>query len=304
MKGSSQPKLMQAADGNLYVVKFQNNPQGVRILANEWLGAALAALLRLPIPPVAVIEIPHDDPILLSECMYFEFGRSKVPCQPGLCFGMQFRKDGPSWLPHEVTPESIENAEDIIGMVVFDKWTSNGDRRQVAILPNNEGSSYRAVMIDQGFCFGGEQWGFHDGAFQGLSSFNRIYERVIGLHDFEPWLTRLEQEINFEKLRHAAETVPPSWYLFYRDALSELIWQLDQRRAKVRELVRVTLSSAPGLFPNASAAQVKTRTATACASASTKRADRKHSGSSCERGELPARGELIHCSGGEDGPRR
>ena len=38
MRGGAQAHLMRCADDNYYVVKFQNNPQGRRILANELLG--------------------------------------------------------------------------------------------------------------------------------------------------------------------------------------------------------------------------------------------------------------------------
>lgn len=256
MRGSSQPQLMRAADGNLYVVKFQNNPQGVKILANEMLGASLARLLGLPTVPVAVIDVRQEDMIFLSECMFIELAQSRVPCQPGLCFGAQFRLDGKSWLPDEITPESVENREDFLGILVFDKWTSNIDNRQVTILPNNDHASYKAVMIDQGYCFGGDKWILHDGPLQGIAHFPRIYEWVRGIEDFEPWLTRLEGEITFEMLRHAAETVPPEWYLYYEDALNELIWRLNERRAKVRGLLRETLRKAPNRFPNASGATV------------------------------------------------
>ena len=36
MRGRPQSHLMRCADENFYVVKFQNNPQGWRILANEY----------------------------------------------------------------------------------------------------------------------------------------------------------------------------------------------------------------------------------------------------------------------------
>jgi hypothetical protein len=41
MRGGAQSHLMRCDDGGYYVVKFQNNPQHLRILANEmlaWLG--------------------------------------------------------------------------------------------------------------------------------------------------------------------------------------------------------------------------------------------------------------------------
>ena len=37
MRGGAQSHLMLGADDNMYVVKFQNNPQHMRVLANELL---------------------------------------------------------------------------------------------------------------------------------------------------------------------------------------------------------------------------------------------------------------------------
>ena len=40
MRGGAQAHLIEADDGNFYVVKFRNNPQHRRILVNEWLGGS------------------------------------------------------------------------------------------------------------------------------------------------------------------------------------------------------------------------------------------------------------------------
>ncbi|MGH9781379.1 MAG: HipA family kinase, partial [Candidatus Acidiferrales bacterium] len=53
MRGGAQSHLMRCEDENYYVVKFQNNPQGTRILANELLGTRLAARIGLPVPGAA-----------------------------------------------------------------------------------------------------------------------------------------------------------------------------------------------------------------------------------------------------------
>ena len=45
MRGGAQSHLMRCSNQAHYVVKFQNNPQGLRILANELLGTRLAARL-------------------------------------------------------------------------------------------------------------------------------------------------------------------------------------------------------------------------------------------------------------------
>lgn len=38
MRGGAQGHLMLGSDDHLYVVKFQNNPQHLRVLANELVG--------------------------------------------------------------------------------------------------------------------------------------------------------------------------------------------------------------------------------------------------------------------------
>src|SRR5579859_7419463 len=53
----SQAHLMRASDGAYYVTKFQNSPQGVRILANEMFATSLGLWLGLPMPQPVVIEV-------------------------------------------------------------------------------------------------------------------------------------------------------------------------------------------------------------------------------------------------------
>src|SRR5690349_21470076 len=60
LRGGSQPHLMQASDGQYYVVKLQGNPQGSRILANELLANRIADALKLPFPRTEVIYLPPE----------------------------------------------------------------------------------------------------------------------------------------------------------------------------------------------------------------------------------------------------
>ena len=57
LRGGAQSHLMRGEDGDYYVVKFQNNPQGIRILANELLAGKLAEALGLPVARPEVIEV-------------------------------------------------------------------------------------------------------------------------------------------------------------------------------------------------------------------------------------------------------
>lgn len=44
LRGGAQAHLLQASDGNCYVTKFQNNPQHIKVLANEMLAGRLGWL--------------------------------------------------------------------------------------------------------------------------------------------------------------------------------------------------------------------------------------------------------------------
>src|ERR1700759_3735574 len=74
MRGGAQSQLMLGADGNLWVVKFQNNPQHRRVLANELIASRLAELIGLTIPKTDVVEV-SDWLIRNSPGMVMEFGK-------------------------------------------------------------------------------------------------------------------------------------------------------------------------------------------------------------------------------------
>ena len=57
LRGGAQSHLLRATDENWYVTKFQNNPQHIRVLANEMLATRLGLTLGLPMPQVVVIEV-------------------------------------------------------------------------------------------------------------------------------------------------------------------------------------------------------------------------------------------------------
>ena len=52
LRGGAQSHLLRASDGTWYVTKFQNNPQHIRVLANEMLATRLGSALGLPMPRV------------------------------------------------------------------------------------------------------------------------------------------------------------------------------------------------------------------------------------------------------------
>lgn len=254
MRGGAQSHLMRCEDENYYVVKFQNNPQGTRILANELLGTRLAARIGLPAAGAGVVEV-RPEMVALTEDLVMQLGRGRVPCAPGLEFGSQYPGSPAAaavvydFLPDEQLRE-VENLSDFAGMMVFDKWTCNTNGRQAIFLRDRGVERYRAIMIDQGFCFNAAEWNFPDAPLRGIYARACVYECVHGWEAFEPWLERVEQRITEDVLDEIAREIPPEWYNFDQDALYRMMEQLLHRRKLVRELIESAWKSSRMPFPN------------------------------------------------------
>lgn len=133
LRAGAQSHLMRCEDGHYYVVKFQNNPQGVRILANEMLAAKLALALELPVSEPEMVEV-SDWLVEHTPEMYIQWGGERVRCASGLQFGSRFpcnplRTPVYDFLP-DAQLEAVLNRDSFCGMLVFDKWTCNCDSRQ------------------------------------------------------------------------------------------------------------------------------------------------------------------------------
>src|ERR1700761_1443518 len=253
MRGGAQSQLMLGADGNLWVVKFQNNPQHRRVLANELIASRLAELIGLTIPKTDVVEV-SDWLIRNSPGMLMEFGKGvRELCAPGLQFGSQFvgglmPGQVVDYLP-EPQMEEVRNLSEFAGILALDKWTGNCNGRQAVFERRPRERKYRAVFIDQGYCFNAGEWTFPDSPLRGVFPRNQVYARVTGWESFEPWLTRVE-EFRAEELWAIADAVPPEWYGGDPATMEQLMETMLARRARVRELIGAFRESNREPFPN------------------------------------------------------
>ena len=60
MRGGAQSHLLEADDGNFYIVKFRNNPQHRRILVNEYVSAVFLRYLQVSAAPAEFRSPPKN----------------------------------------------------------------------------------------------------------------------------------------------------------------------------------------------------------------------------------------------------
>ncbi len=255
MRGASQPHLLRCEDGENYIVKYQNNPQHVRVLANEMLAGRLALLIGLPVPQPAIVEVPTKL-IADNSSLKLEIGPSRVPCAPGLQFGSRFPGVPSKTLVVDFLPDRllrrVRNLVAVfIGGFVFDKWTCNCDGRQVIFYrsADQEGSVYSAALIDQGFCFNDGEWNFPDSPIRNFYPRRLVYECVSGLRSFEPFLSRIEN-LEARQLEECAREVPAEWCGEGAERIDRLAERLYERRRRLRQAIVDAKNSSMRPFSN------------------------------------------------------
>ena len=253
LRGGAQSHLLRASDGALYVTKFQNNPQHIRVLANEMLATNLGLALGLPMPRVEVIEV-SDWLIEHTEDLRINLGGPRIPCRSGKQLGSRYAGPASPDLPLEYLPnellEKVVNVGDFARVLVLDKWTCNSDGRQAVFSHKTPRSRrYVATFIDQGYCFNAGEWTFPDSPLRGVYASNYVYEGVTGWEAFEPALSRAEK-MDLETIWRCADEIPEEWYEGNRASLHGLVETLYNRRAIIRRLISAFRKSTRNPFPN------------------------------------------------------
>ena len=230
---------MRCEDGHYYVVKFRNNPQHQRILANEFLATRLAEQVGLPVPTTEVVEV---SPSLVEHTaeLTIVLGDRAIQVESGLQFGSRYLVNPLEgqvldYLPPEMLGR-VRNLETFAGILALDKWTCNADGRQVVFWRKLREKKYWASFIDQGYCFNAGEWTFPDSPLRGAYPRNEVYATVKGWESFEPWLSRIEN-LDEQVIWRMAGEIPPSWHGSSWIELEMMVQRLITRRRIVRELI-------------------------------------------------------------------
>jgi hypothetical protein len=252
MRGGAQSHMMRCSDDHFYVVKFQNNPQHLRVLANELLATRLADKIGLPVPATDVVVV---DEWLVEHTpeLRVEMTHGTKPCRAGLQFGSRMvvpPMEGLvyDYLPDNLLVEKVRNLGDFAGVLALDKWTCNANGRQCAFWKKSRERKFTVTFIDQGYCFNAGEWTFPDSPLRGVYARNEVYRNVTGWESFRPWLERIEQ-FDEQALWLCAESVPTEWYGETGD-MEKLVEHLVKRRTRVSELILAFKQSSREPFPN------------------------------------------------------
>jgi hypothetical protein len=264
MRGGAQSHLIEADDGRFYIVKFQNNPQHRRILVNEWIASHFLNYLQIAVPATAIVRLSEEF-LADNPDVYIQLGTKRSAVEPGWHFGSCFPGNPATVAVYDFVPDTlllkVENLDEFLGILAFDKWTANADARQSIFLrarlrefarsstehPLRTG--FLALMMDHGYIFNGPHWEYPDSPLQGLYFRTMVYQKVRGYDDFQPWLDRL---IHFPEgvVDEAYRTLPPEWIRGDEDALEGLLEKLMQRRKRVPDLIKGCSEGRVKPFPN------------------------------------------------------
>ena len=253
LRGGAQAHLLRASDGACYVTKFQNNPQHIRVLANEMLATNLGLALGLPMPRVEVIEV-SDWLIEHTEDLRISLGGAKIPCRSGKQLGSLYVGcESPAmtldYLPRELL-QGVRNLSDFARVLVLDKWTCNSDGRQAIFCERRrEASDTTQPSLTRATASMPASGRFPDSPLRGVYANNCVYEGVMGWEAFEPALSRAE-EMDAHTIWRCAADIPEEWYEGDRDGLDRLVEALHHRRGAIRKLIGEFRRSSRNPFPN------------------------------------------------------
>jgi hypothetical protein len=233
-RGVTAPHLFAADDDETYVVKFQANKIGPKVLVNELLAARLGQRWDLCFPPGGLIYLSQE---VLAKEPYLSHR-----VQPGVHFASRFLS-GCRYLNRILLHKAV-NKRDMAGVMLFDHLFHNVDRTRNPrnLLIRKETAGWRLYAIDHSHLFYRGRW--TQESLNKLAtiisvnhqrSFGVLLKHYLQADDFLPCLQKVA-ETNDADFAEVVNEIPREW-LPGADERELLTNWLCQRRSYADEIV-------------------------------------------------------------------
>ena len=210
LHGRSQPILVQANDGLLYVVKSTNNLQGPNLLFNESVGTELYRSCGLPTPEWKPLLITRGFIYQYSSCLVEVPAEFEIP-EVSLCFGSRFLGTEHTRLL-EILPGTffhrVRNRIDFWAAWLLDICADHADHRQT-IFTEGPGERLQAHFIDHGHLFGGPNGDLQTDPLKSKYLDDRAYPDIDTEH-IERVVKRL-QRLDVDRIWQLVRALPMEW---------------------------------------------------------------------------------------------
>lgn len=156
----SRPFLVEADNGELYVLKQAVTADNLRLLAGEYIATKIGIGIGAPVLDCSFIEVAPDSSGLFEGC---EGCKQEYIPSAGIYFASHYRHGQPVNQSPEFKSATrpVLNPEGATGSVIFDTWFDNADRHSgnALVVPSENGvKGINIFLIDQGHVFGGPKW--------------------------------------------------------------------------------------------------------------------------------------------------
>jgi hypothetical protein len=255
-RGMTLPQLFMVNGIGKCLIKFQQNPQGDRVLINEWIGMRLAQLLGIDCPAFGIAQVDEfaipKDGLSVSSSLYPD---DRFVFQAGLHFYSKFLE--PITDLHFAQDASMlgiaANPQVIAGIVLLDLWLGNKDRspRNPNLILHREGNRQKVKLIDMSSAFGSAIWTIGslinpmlpppEAPLPYAYMPERLLETVQPLTDFAPYLAKLTA-LRQTDLEPILQEIPPEWHLTSAESAA-LLNYLEIKRLALPEYLAIRLGN-------------------------------------------------------------
>lgn len=250
--GTTRPYYVHCSDNNTYAVKFVQNPNGPRILVNEYICAEIGIDLKLPLANPTLIysgaDFVNDYGAEISSHL------DAKSIQVGMQFGTLKVKKATLITSTAMLGEA-KNLEIIPEIIIFDQFICNGDRGQNMGNLLFDIEKKEIVVIDHTHAFKlGSLWDAQQlkhhmigKPFEMFETDGYVYKKLIHFIDgYNPFHSILEKisGMTDDRLWHIINGVPEEWLVSIEE--KELLHQyLCDRKKRIEEVLPLLRNQLP-----------------------------------------------------------